>query len=161
MTVDERALASWGETIGREVQPPLVLALRGPLGAGKSVLARAVGRGAGVVDAMPSPTYNLLFRYPVGTGHVVVHMDLYRLSAPDEVWELGWSELGAAGEIVLIEWPERAGELLPADRWDVTLVLSPGEPERRRVRLERHGNAPDLPPLPATAAVESSSVRAS
>lgn len=99
---------------------------------------------------MPSPTFNLLFRYPASGGRRVVHVDLYRLDDPDELWELGWEELGAEGEIVLAEWPERAGELLPADRWEVTLALpGPGDGVEgegvRRLRVERHGRPPELP----------------
>jgi tRNA threonylcarbamoyladenosine biosynthesis protein TsaE len=123
---------------------PLILALRGELGAGKSVLARAIARGAGVTTAMPSPTFNLLFSYQ--TTHVeVLHFDLYRLESPNEVWELGWSELGDANQIVLIEWPERAEALLPPDRWDVFLIRTEQNPDVRSVRAERVGSAPDLP----------------
>jgi hypothetical protein len=86
----------WGERIGRETTAPVVLALRGQLGAGKSVLARAVARGAGVDGFLPSPTFNLLFRYQ-GTTSAVVHMDLYRIHDPDELKELAWDELGAEG----------------------------------------------------------------
>jgi tRNA threonylcarbamoyladenosine biosynthesis protein TsaE len=103
------------------VRTPVVFALRGDLGAGKSVLARAIARGAGVRAAMPSPTFNLLFRYETANGVTVSHLDLYRLEDADEVWELGWRELGDGNEIVLIEWPERAEHLLPDRRWDVTL----------------------------------------
>lgn len=110
----------WGERIGREVGRPIFLALRGELGAGKSVLARAIARGAGVTAPTPSPTFNLFFRYEVPDGSVA-HLDLYRLNAPDEVWELGWRELGAGDEIVLVEWPERAESLLPRTRWDIAL----------------------------------------
>jgi tRNA threonylcarbamoyladenosine biosynthesis protein TsaE len=113
------------------VRTPVVIALRGELGAGKSVLARAVARGAGVRTAMPSPTFNLLFRYETPRGITISHLDLYRLEDPEEVWELGWRELGEGNEIVLIEWPERAEELLPAVRWDIT--LEPGSSESTRV----------------------------
>jgi tRNA threonylcarbamoyladenosine biosynthesis protein TsaE len=103
------------------VRTPVVFALRGELGAGKSVFARAIARGAGVTAAMPSPTFNLLFRYETPRGLTVSHLDLYRLDDADEVWELGWRELGDGNEIVLIEWPERAEHLLPGRRWDITL----------------------------------------
>ena len=99
-----------------------MLALRGELGAGKSVLARAVARGAGVTAPMPSPTFNLLFRYETPRGGIVSHLDLYRLEDPDEVWELGWRELGDGPEIVMIEWPERAEHLLPPRRWDIRIT---------------------------------------
>lgn len=137
-------LCAWGERIGREAARPLVLALSGELGAGKSVLARAVAHGAGVASPMPSPTFNLVFRYELEHG-AVLHLDLYRLNRPDEVWELGWSELGADDDVAMIEWPERAAGLLPRDRWEVRLESVPGEPLLREVRARAHGDVPALP----------------
>lgn len=142
MTADEDALEEWGRRVGREAGRPLVLALRGELGAGKSVLARAIARGAGVTSPMPSPTFNLVYRYDCADG-TLWHLDLYRLEDEDEVWELGWSELGRGSDIVLIEWPERAEHLLPADRWDVWLEPGP-TPEQRRVTATRQGRAGPL-----------------
>src|SRR5512145_2094762 len=76
----ETALAEWGHRIGRTAALPLVLGLRGELGTGKSVLARAVARGAGVESPMPSPTFNLLFVYAAPARSAeVFHLDLYRL----------------------------------------------------------------------------------
>ncbi len=144
-------LEAWGERIGREAAVPLVLALRGQLGAGKSVLARAIARGAGVSGHMPSPTFNLLYRYHAARGIDVVHLDLYRLEHPDEVWELGWAELGDGQELVLMEWPEQAEALLPTDRWDVTLAIPGEESTLRSLRAERRGAAPALPAPPAGA----------
>src|SRR5215217_5564372 len=112
LPLSEAELEAWGERIGREAKPPLLLALRGDLGAGKTTLARAVARGAGVDGPVPSPTYNLLFRYDTPRGLVIVHLDLYRIENPDEVWELGWGDLPAEDELVLVEWPERAEALL-------------------------------------------------
>jgi tRNA threonylcarbamoyl adenosine modification protein YjeE len=143
----------WGERIGRETTAPVVLALRGQLGAGKSVLARAVARGAGVDGFLPSPTFNLLFRYQ-GTTSAVVHMDLYRIHDPDELKELAWDELGAEGELILIEWPERAGGLLPADRWEVELRAVENEADLRRVTVRRVGSPPPLPGFASAAVSE-------
>jgi tRNA threonylcarbamoyladenosine biosynthesis protein TsaE len=143
MTLTEAELTSWGERVGREAGPPLFLALRGDLGAGKSVLARAVARGAGVRQVMPSPTFNLLYRYRGDGGVEVVHIDLYRLEQQDDVWELGWRELGGDREIVLVEWPERAESLLPSDRWDVRLERA-GE-SLRTLGLTPRGAPPPLP----------------
>ncbi|HST63419.1 MAG TPA: tRNA (adenosine(37)-N6)-threonylcarbamoyltransferase complex ATPase subunit type 1 TsaE, partial [Longimicrobium sp.] len=111
--LSEEALARWGRRIGEGARTPLVVALRGDLGAGKSTLARAVVQGAGVDGDVPSPTFNLVFRYDTPWGVQVHHLDLYRLEDPAEVWELGWSELGGADDLVLIEWPQRAEALLP------------------------------------------------
>ena len=159
MIVDQAELERWGRRIGERVRTPVFLGLRGPLGAGKSVLARAVARGAGVGEAMASPTFNLVFRYDRPGGGPVLHMDLYRLERPDELWELGWEELGGDREIILVEWPERAGDLLPRDRWEIHLTLpEPGDemdgPRElyRRVSVRRFGRPPHLPGFPVSVA---------
>jgi tRNA threonylcarbamoyladenosine biosynthesis protein TsaE len=165
-------LEAFGRSVGEAaaasaIPLPLLIALRGPLGAGKSVLARSIARGAGVEGSMPSPTYNLLFRYEGAADLAVYHLDLYRLEHPDDVWELGWQELGEGRQIVLVEWPERAESLVPADRWDVYLGFgeTPGgttamtEDETveadtmRTIVIERRGAAPDAPPLPGATSV--------
>jgi tRNA threonylcarbamoyladenosine biosynthesis protein TsaE len=144
----EPELVAWGERIGAAIATPVFIALRGELGAGKSVLARAIARGAGVTASLPSPTYNLMFRYDGRGGTTVAHLDLYRLDSPDDVWELGWRELGRGDEIVLVEWPERAQALLPADRWDVLLEAPAAPADVRRVRVAAFGRPPALPGLP-------------
>ncbi len=158
MTLSESDLERWGERIGREVDVPVFLALSGPLGAGKSVLARAVARGAGVTATMPSPTFNLVFTYPSGrevpgtSGETVpvVHADLYRIQDPSELWELGWEQLGGAFEIILVEWPERAGSLLPPDRWEIRIVAASPGSAFREVSVERFGQPPHLPGFPVS-----------
>jgi tRNA threonylcarbamoyladenosine biosynthesis protein TsaE len=125
---------------------PAVFALRGDLGAGKSVLARAIAHGAGVDTTMPSPTFNLLFEYTTSKA-VVNHLDLYRLDDPDEVWELGWRELGEGEQIVLIEWPERAEALLPEPRWDICIEPSDHSAALRKVSAKPVSN-PNRIPIP-------------
>jgi len=148
MILSEEDLVRWGDRIGREVAGPIFLGLRGALGAGKSVLARAVARGAGVEGPIPSPTFNLVFRYPTGKGVPLVHMDLYRIEASSELWELGWEELGEAGEIVLVEWPERARDLLPHDRWEISLTIPDRDSGVREVEVSRFGDPPAIPGFP-------------
>lgn len=137
-------MVAWGRTIGRVVPAPVVFALRGGLGAGKSVLARAIARGAGVTTPMPSPTFNLLFQYET-PDFTVNHIDLYRLEHETEVWELGWRELGADKQIVLIEWPERAESLLPAPRWDIFIEPSESDMQTRVISLLPIADPPALP----------------
>lgn len=145
----EAELIAWGERIGREAEPPLFIALRGDLGAGKSTLARAIARGAGVEGAVPSPTFNLLFRYSTPRLDLA-HLDLYRLQDPEEVWELGWGEMPAARELVLVEWPERAEELLPQPRWEVA-IEEVSDPGVRSVSVEAVGAPGALPRHPGVA----------
>jgi tRNA threonylcarbamoyladenosine biosynthesis protein TsaE len=153
MRLDEEGVVRWGVRIGETVDPPILLCLQGPLGAGKSVLARAVGEGAGVEQPMPSPSFNLLFQYQAEKRALtVIHMDLYRLNEPDELWELGWEDLGQPDHLVMVEWPERAGELLPDDYWRIQLSLVPGKPLLRDVSVHRVGRPPELPPFPLSVA---------
>ena len=149
MILREHELTAWGGRIGREIGLPVFIGLSGSLGAGKSVLARAVARGAGVSAPLPSPTFSLLFRYPARDGVEVVHADLYRLHDPEEIWELGWEELGSGREIVLVEWPERAGAYLPGARWEIRLSAPGPASPLRMVEVLRRGWPPPLPDSPA------------
>jgi tRNA threonylcarbamoyladenosine biosynthesis protein TsaE len=115
-----------------------VLALWGDLGMGKTSFARAfVTARAGAPTEVPSPTFTLVQTYDL-PGGPVWHFDLYRLGTPEDVWELGWEE-ALADAIVLVEWPIRLGDILPADRLDVKLS-SGNTPSAREARLEGHGS---------------------
>lgn len=135
LRLDEAGTEALGRLLARELTPPAFVALHGPLGAGKSVLARAMGRALGVEGTIPSPTYPLLLRHAAARGRDFVHLDLYRLDEPDQVWELGWEELPGPGEIVVVEWAERAGAHLHGERLDIELRPVAGEPGLRTVRL--------------------------
>lgn len=135
LRLTEAELVSLGERIGRSAPGGTFIAVRGELGAGKSTLARAIARGAGVRGPVPSPTFNLMFRYETPSGRRVAHLDLYRLERPEEVWDLGWAELPAEDEIVIVEWPERAEALLPGARREI-VIRDEDDPERRRVELD-------------------------
>lgn len=106
------------------------LLLEGPLGAGKSTFARAFLRAASGDPALevPSPTFTLVQGYdlPIGPAH---HFDLWRLDGPGDLAELGWDE--AREGIVLVEWPERLGDLRPDDA--LTIALAPGASDDERV----------------------------
>lgn len=152
MRLDEAELVRWGGSIGESVTPPVFIGLSGPLGAGKSVLARAIGSGAGVTDTMPSPSYTLVQRYAAANGHEVVHLDLYRIGSPDELAELGWAQLGDEDEIVLVEWPERAEELMPPDHWLIRLEVSEDDALLRDIEVRRVGSPPPLAGFPMSIA---------
>jgi tRNA threonylcarbamoyladenosine biosynthesis protein TsaE len=113
---------------------PLLIGLRGDLGAGKTTLVRALLRGLGYAARVPSPTYTLLEHYAVGEL-VVVHLDLYRLAGEGELENLGLRDwLEAPATWVLIEWPDRAPGL--AGRCDLFFSLDEKEPGTRRLTIE-------------------------
>src|SRR5688500_19415751 len=103
-------LEAWGESFGRAASPPLVIALAGDLGAGKPTLVQAICRGYGVTEPVTSPTFALVHEYAAPRSPVY-HLDLYRLKGPQDLEELGWFDIVGAHALVLIEWPERAGDL--------------------------------------------------
>ena len=110
---DERATDQLGATLATRLRIGDIIGLKGELGAGKTTLARAILRAA-AEDArliVPSPTFTLVEVYDTPKG-AYWHFDLYRLDDPEQVYELGWEEALAEG-IVLLEWPERLGPLLP------------------------------------------------
>jgi len=98
--------------------------LSGDLGAGKTTLARGFLRGCGVTSSVRSPTYTLVEVYETPAVSIV-HLDLYRLTDPSELEPLGLREWARPGHVWLIEWPDRAGGLLPFP--DVSIVLKGGE----------------------------------
>ena len=128
MTRDE--LVAWGEAFGRAATPPLVVALAGDLGAGKTTLAQAMCAGYGVALAVTSPTFAIVHRYEAPRSPVY-HLDLYRLDRPSELVNIGWDEIVMSHALVIVEWPERAGDLMPADHVPINLEHVQGDSERR------------------------------
>ena len=125
-----------GAALARLVRPGDAIALSGPLGAGKTELARAVLRALGHAGEVPSPTFTLVQVYDLADLSVW-HVDLYRLERPAEAVELGLED-AFADAVTLIEWPERLGAALPEERLDVALDFGVAETERA-ARLVGHG----------------------
>jgi tRNA threonylcarbamoyladenosine biosynthesis protein TsaE len=130
--VSREALQHWGEALGATLQAGDLIALRGDLGAGKTTLAQAIARGFGVRSEVTSPTYALVHQY-AGDRGVLWHLDLYRITSTSDLQQLGWDEILAGDAAVMIEWPERAADALPASRLDVQLSTVPGDAESRRL----------------------------
>jgi tRNA threonylcarbamoyladenosine biosynthesis protein TsaE len=140
---DESATAALAARLAPLARIGDVLALWGNLGAGKTVFARAFIRTRGRPDEeVPSPTFTLVQAYPPAPPFegVVYHFDFFRLSAPEEAYELGIEEAMIDG-ISLIEWPERVRPLLPRQR--LNLMFQPGpRPQSRRVAITGGGGWP-------------------
>ena len=154
LLLDERQLEAWGESVGRAAGAAGVfVALYGELGAGKSTLARAACRGLGIEGPVPSPTFTLVNVHHAGDPHVY-HADLYRINDGSgrsgleaTLVDVGWPDLLEADGPVFVEWADRAGGWLPADRWDVRLGLVK-DAGVRLVSIEAQGAAPPPPEFP-------------
>jgi tRNA threonylcarbamoyl adenosine modification protein YjeE len=83
-----------------------------------------------VIDAVTSPTFALVHEYAAPRS-TVYHIDLYRLTRPEDLLALAWDEIVSASALVLVEWPERAGARLPSGHLPIDLEYVPGEPDRR------------------------------
>ena len=148
----ESTLAT-GRRLGRLAQPGQCILLHGPLGAGKTHLARGIAEGAHVADLglVSSPTYVFLNVYPADPANpaskTVYHLDAYRAHGPEDFAAIDLDELleptpaGEAGRevggIMVIEWPERISELLPVDRLDI--FIEPLDENSRRLEFQARG----------------------
>ncbi len=141
---DEAATACLAQSLAARARKGDVFALFGELGSGKTAFARAFinalpapnGTAPAPSEEVPSPTFTLLQTYQRAPAPVW-HFDLYRVARPDEVYELGFEE-GLSEGIVLIEWPERLGPLLPAERLELRFDFAERN-QARRVTLTGTG----------------------
>ena len=139
---NEAATAALARRLAPALRPGDTVALSGDLGAGKTAFARALIRASTGSDAeVPSPTFTLLQTYDAPVRRIY-HFDLYRIVTPDELTEIGWDEALSDG-IVLVEWPDRAGPLLPKRRLDIAFAFGDG-PGVRRATIVCRGGFPAL-----------------
>ena len=124
---DEAATLALGQALARILQPGLVMHLHGELGAGKTCLTRALLHAAGYSGRVKSPTYTLMEPYTItleGQSIALLHFDLYRMGDPHEFIEAGFRDQVDGCAICIIEWPEQAGDLLPAPDLDLFLTVT-------------------------------------
>ncbi|MEP6621790.1 MAG: tRNA (adenosine(37)-N6)-threonylcarbamoyltransferase complex ATPase subunit type 1 TsaE [bacterium] len=130
LAMREDELRDWGHRFGRSAHAPAVMTVTGELGAGKTTLIQAICRGFGVREDVTSPTFALVHEYSAPKAPVY-HLDLYRLDRPDQLDALGWDEIVSGPGLVLIEWPERAGDRVPTGHITLSLQHLPDDPRRR------------------------------
>jgi tRNA threonylcarbamoyladenosine biosynthesis protein TsaE len=131
-TASEEETIALGETLARRLPPKAVVLLIGNLGAGKTTLAKGIvkGLGAAAPEEVSSPTFTLIHEY----SPTCYHIDLYRLDREREVETLGLEEIFEKEAVVLIEWGERFGSLMPAKRIEIN--IEPKADEIREIRFE-------------------------
>ena len=128
---------AFGRRVGQVLFPGAVVALIGPLGAGKTQLVRAVAEGLDVPDSrvVSSPTFVLIHEYAACVP--IYHFDAYRLTGPGELFDLGVHEYFEGGGVCLIEWADRVEACLPAEQLRITLEITGAT--SRRFHVEGRG----------------------
>ncbi len=111
-----------GVEFSKQLFPGIVVAISGPLGSGKTVLIQGICQGLGVKQLVTSPSFIIINEYP-GENFWVYHFDLYRLKNVQELIKLGYEEYFYGKGVCLIEWAEKAQELLPENRIEIKLKI--------------------------------------
>lgn len=135
---DEAATEQLGARIATALPRLRLLYVRGPLGAGKTTLVRGLLRALGHAGAVKSPTFTLVEPYALG-AFALYHFDLYRLEDPEELEFLGMRDYLQGNDVCVVEWPERAGGVLPPPDLDVMIQLNNNR--GRSVQLVAHTQA--------------------
>ena len=112
-----------------ELKPGDIVCLEGDLGAGKTTFTQGLAASIGAKRAVTSPTFCLVVEHPTDR-FLLVHMDLYRLHDADDVLTIGWEDYLARGAVLFVEWPDRAGDLIPATARHVVFTLGADEDSR-------------------------------
>ena len=120
---DEAATLQAGRDFAKQLSAGMTVYLHGDLGAGKTTFVRGVLQGLGHAGKVKSPTYTLVEPYEL-SGLDVYHFDLYRFADEYEWDAAGFSEYFNEMSVCMVEWPEKAGTLLPKPSFDVALTLS-------------------------------------
>jgi tRNA threonylcarbamoyladenosine biosynthesis protein TsaE len=127
-----------GKALGSHAQAGALLALIGPLGAGKTELAKGVAEGLGVTSVVNSPTFVLMNEH-VGRLRLF-HIDAYRLDDPDEAVAAGLFDDRQAAGVAVVEWADRLADRLPGERLELTLVPEPGGSDHREISWRAIGD---------------------
>ena len=128
-----------GHALGTHAQAGAMLALIGPLGAGKTELAKGVAEGLGVTSVVNSPTFVLMNEH---AGRLrLFHIDAYRLDDPEEAVAAGLFDDRQAAGVAVVEWADRLADRLPAERLELTLVPEPDGSDRRQISWRALGPA--------------------
>ena len=127
-----------GKRLGAEAKPGQVYCLDGDLGVGKTVFTQGFAKGLGIREPVTSPTFTIVQEYEEGRLPFY-HFDVYRISDPEEMYEVGFDEYLESGGVCFIEWAGLIDEILPEERTEITIEkdLSRGFEYRLITRTER------------------------
>lgn len=121
------------KAFAKDLKPGDVVCLEGDLGAGKTTFTQGLAAALGVSGRVTSPTFCIVQEHQ--GEKLLVHMDLYRLHGEDDVEVIGWEDYLARGAVMVVEWPERAGSLIPQDAYHIVFRYGEGE-EGRHIEVK-------------------------
>lgn len=133
---DFEGTAEAARELASMIAPGDFVSLEGDLGAGKTAFTQALASFLGVSRPVTSPTFCLVSEYPT-EKFLFVHMDLYRLRTEDDVLSLGWEDYIRRNCVMAVEWPDRAGSLIPRGAWRVRMAYCAGNPSARKISISR------------------------
>ena len=118
-TNNPEATEALGEKLGREARAGQIYCLSGDLGVGKTVFTKGFAKGLGITEHVTSPTFAIVNEYE---GRLpLYHFDVYRIADSDEMYEIGYEEYVYGDGVSVIEWPQLIDDILPENRYDVTI----------------------------------------
>ena len=128
-------------TLAAQLQPGMILAFTGDLGAGKTTFIRGLARGLGIETPVTSPTYTIVNEYEGDMP--LIHFDMYRLGSTEELFEIGWEDYLQRGGIIAVEWSERVEDAFPPETIRIQIEKT-GETARRIAIVEPTGEESTL-----------------
>ena len=135
-TLSAEGTMELGRSLASFLQPKDVVALFGDLGSGKTTLIKGIVAGLGATENVSSPTFTIQHQYR-GATVMIYHFDFYRIDTPQGLRSIGCEEFFDGDGICLVEWPERANDLLPPQRWEIHLKQPSGVSTHRQISVRR------------------------
>ena len=131
---------SIGAALGKIIEPGMVIAYRGDLGAGKTAFTRGLARGLGCNELVTSPTYTIVNEY-LGGRLPLFHFDMYRLRSSDDLFDIGWEDYLERGGVCAVEWSENVADALDNA---ITITIEKTGEETRLITIEGGEDLVDL-----------------
>lgn len=132
--------ATLAQRVGALLRAGDVVVLAGQLGVGKTVFAKGIARALGITEPVVSPSFTIVRQYDDG-ALPLVHVDVYRLDRLQELHDIGFDDLVGGDAVTIVEWGDRVGSILPADRLEVSLVADETDDDTRVVQFDASGLA--------------------
>lgn len=130
LTKEEKETKKEAKSLAKDIltlkKGPIVIALTGDLGAGKTAFVQGLAEGLKIQEKITSPTFVILKKFKIKDNFFkfFYHIDCYRLESSKEILDLGWKDFSSQKEnIIAVEWPERIRDILPKDAWEIKFKI--------------------------------------